>query len=418
MENFNETADVRKLATIARIIDIKPIEGADNIEKVFVRGWQCVAKKGEFKVGDLCVYIEVDSIMPDGLTIEKKEEWRALNKQMSKVATEEERDVLKAQMTEISKLNPRQEFEFLRGVKFHIKTRRILGEISQGICFPTYILPIGLEVMACKDELPEGYDLTSILEIIQFIPPDPATMGGDAAGLLTGVGLLISDEERIENLSGKYELLKMFTYYKTEKLEGTSITAYIKDGKFGVCGRTVDFQIPEEDTGYNELNVYWKVAKKLDIEEKMKGLFVHLDEAAEGVTYRLDNFAIQGEVVGESVQGNIYKLKGQTVRFYNAFYIDKQEYMRYDRFIQLIKEMGFATVPILDDNYKLPENAIDLLLEADKAITVFGNNPFQLAEGFVYVAKEEIPAALRLTRSSFKRVSFKAKSRTYDMNKK
>jgi hypothetical protein len=81
----NETADIRKLATIARIEEIKPIVGADNIEHARVRGWWVVVKKKDFKIGDLCVYVETDSIMPDGLTVEKKEEWRALNKQMSKV---------------------------------------------------------------------------------------------------------------------------------------------------------------------------------------------------------------------------------------------------------------------------------------------------------------------------------------------
>ena len=101
MEKINELTNERKLATIARIHNIQPIEGADNIEKIFVRGWQCVAKKGEFHIGDLCVYVEVDSIMPDGLSEDKKEEWRALNKQMSKVS-EEERVVLREKMAEIS----------------------------------------------------------------------------------------------------------------------------------------------------------------------------------------------------------------------------------------------------------------------------------------------------------------------------
>jgi RNA ligase (TIGR02306 family) len=271
-EKVNELNNERKLATIARILNIEPIPGADNIEKVFVRGWQCVAKKGEFKVGDLCVYVEVDSIMPDGLTVEKKEEWRALNKQMSKVA-EPEREVIKEKMAEISKLNTRPEFEFLRAVKFHIKTRRILGEISQGICFPLSILPIGHSDSYWNyKNWEEDDDLTELLGVTQYIAPDPATMGGDAAGTLTGVGLLISDEERIENLNAKYEDMRFFQYYKTEKLEGTSFTAYIKNGKFGVCGRTVDYQVPEEDDPFDGLNSYWKTAIRLGLEEKMKTL--------------------------------------------------------------------------------------------------------------------------------------------------
>ena len=55
---------MRKLASIQRIWDVQPIEGADSIELVKVMGWQCVAKKGEFKKGDMCVYFEIDSFLP------------------------------------------------------------------------------------------------------------------------------------------------------------------------------------------------------------------------------------------------------------------------------------------------------------------------------------------------------------------
>ena len=59
----------------------------------------------------------------------------------------------------------------------------------------------------------------------------------------------------------------------------------------------------------------------------------------------------------------------------------------------------------------------EILEEADKTTTVFGNNPSQLIEGFVFVAKGPVPANLRITRAGFQRLSFKAKSRTYDINK-
>ena len=416
MEKINELNNVRKLATIARILDIQPIDGADNIEKAFVRGWQCVAKKGEFKIGDLCVYIEVDSIMPDGLSEEKKEEWKALNKQMSKVS-EEERNELRNKMTEIVKDNTRPEFEFLRAVKFHIKTRRILGEISQGICFPLTIIPGGVyfadgTFMLNGEYVVEDMDVTDILGVTQYIAPDPAIMGGDAQGELQAVGILVSDEERIENLSGKYEMLRQFKYVKSEKMEGTSFTCYLKNGVFGVCGRTVNFKVPDEELPYDEMNTYWKVAIKLDLEHKLRTeLSWHESEG-------LRNIALQGEMVGEGIQGNIYKLKGQTVLFYNAFDIDKQEYIEFEDFEKMIEDMELKTVPIRDYDYELPENAIEMLEEADRTYTVFGNNPKQLVEGFVYVAKGRIPATVRIVRGNFQRLSFKAKSRTYDLNKK
>jgi hypothetical protein len=94
-----------------------------------------------------------------------------------------------------------------------------------------------------------------------------------------------------------------------------------------------------------------------------------------------------------------------------------QEYLPYDKFIHMIQSNGLQTVPILEDNYTLPETAKELLEEADRTTTVFGNNPNQLIEGFVYVARENIPADVRITRSNFQRLSFKAKSRNFDINK-
>jgi len=203
MEKKNELNDIRKLATIAKILDVQPIEGADNIEKIFVRGWQCVAKKNEFQVGDLCVYIEIDAIMPDGLAPEKAEECKALLKEMSRSSSDLDKAMYKERVAEIAKENTRPEFEFLRDKKFHVKTRRILGEISQGICFPLSILPIvvddnfneNVDSFQVKD-WNDGDDVTEWLGVTQYIPPDPATMGGDAKGELQAVGFLVSDEER------------------------------------------------------------------------------------------------------------------------------------------------------------------------------------------------------------------------------
>ena len=140
MENLvkstNESANIRKLATIAKILNIVPIEGADNIEIAYIRGWHVVVKKGEFKPGNFCIYVEVDSVLPDGLNLEKAQEWKILQKSLSKASSDSEKEKIKIQMEEISKLNTIPEFEFLRASKFRIKTKRIFEEISQGISFP------------------------------------------------------------------------------------------------------------------------------------------------------------------------------------------------------------------------------------------------------------------------------------------
>ena len=91
---------MRKLASIQKIKAIQPIEGADAIDHASVLGWQLIVKKNEFNVGDLCVYCEIDSLLPE-----------------------------------------KPEFEFLRPRKMRIQTIRLRGQISQGICFPLSILP-------------------------------------------------------------------------------------------------------------------------------------------------------------------------------------------------------------------------------------------------------------------------------------
>jgi len=211
-----------------------------------------------------------------------------------------------------------------------------------------------------------------------------------------------------ENLYHKYEEMRKFRYVKTEKLEGTSFTAYLKNGQFGVCGRTIDFKKPDDDMPYDKMNAYWKTAIKLDLETKMRSM---------QSMYNLGNFSLQGEMVGEGIQKNIYKIKGQTILFYNAFDIDLQEYWQYEAFLNALRRFELQSIPILDNDFSLPETAIELLEEVDNATTVFGNNPKQLVEGFVFVAKGEIPVTTRIVRSSFKRLSFKVKSRNYDMEK-
>ena len=60
---------MRKLVSIQRVKKIRPIENADRIEVVTFEniGWECVSRKGEFEAGELVVYFEIDSILPDWL---------------------------------------------------------------------------------------------------------------------------------------------------------------------------------------------------------------------------------------------------------------------------------------------------------------------------------------------------------------
>lgn len=88
-----------ELATIQRITNVRHHNNADALDIVKVLGWEVVTKRDEFKVGELCVYICIDTILPEV-----------------------------------------PEFEFLRNKHFRIKPIQLRKEYSNGICFPLSIL--------------------------------------------------------------------------------------------------------------------------------------------------------------------------------------------------------------------------------------------------------------------------------------
>jgi len=283
---------MRKLASIQRIKQLEPIIDADTIEKASVLGWNLVVKKGEFQVGDLCVYCEIDSILPD-----------------------------------------RPEFEFLKSRNMRIRTIRLRGQISQGICFPLSILPEGTKIE-------EDLEVTELLEITKYEPPIPACLAGVAKGNFPSF-LKKTDETRVQILQDRLDNHVGEPFYISEKLDGSSVTYYIRDDKFGVCSRNLDLEESEE-------NSFWKVAKANNIEDKLRSLG--------------GNFALQGELIGEGIQANKYKLKGQHAYFFNLFNIDTYEYFSFQKFTQTLERLSLNIVPILDEDFKLA-NDIETLVE-------------------------------------------------------
>lgn len=156
---------MRQLASIQKIQEILDHSNADNLEIARIKGWQVIIRKGEFKEGDLCVYCEIDSVMPE-----------------------------------------KPEFEFLAPRKYRIKTTKLRGEISQGIAFPLSILnqgdwEFGLISISTEEKgytpsikrkgdssilneinLVPGLDVTEILGVTKYDPPIPACLGGTALG--------------------------------------------------------------------------------------------------------------------------------------------------------------------------------------------------------------------------------------------
>jgi hypothetical protein len=360
----------RKLSSIRRISDIQPIDGADMIELAIVDGWKVVvAKEVGHKVNDLVVYCEIDSFLPI------REEFEFLRKSSFKKMGDQE--------------------------GFRLKTIRLRGQVSQGLILPLSVLfegygyrvsetllneNVALEpnrsVISPSDmiELVSGTDVTEKLGIVKYEPPIPAELAGKVKGMFPSF-IRKTDEERIQNLASEYEEMKKHTYYVTEKLDGSSATFYYNNGEFGVCSRNLELLETEGNT-------FWKVARELDLENKLKEYGI--------------NLSVQGELIGEGIQGNPYKIKGQTVRFFNIFDIDNQEYYGLPNFLITLDVLQLESVPVLDRNFQLPNSVDELLNYSDKKSKL---NPNFDREGIVI-------------RSLDRKISFKVISNKFLLNEK
>lgn len=205
---------MRKLVTIRRISEILPIADADMIERAKIDGWNVVVKNGEFRVGDLCVYGEIDSVFP----------------------VEDER------------------FAFLEGK--HLKTKKMRGVVSQGIAFSTAILDGNTFI--------EGDDVTERLGVTKYEPPPPKSM--EAKGEFPWF-IPKTDAERVQNLIEDLESNAGQTAYLTEKIDGSSITIYCRLNEnvweAGVCSRNLELKLDVE-------NYFTNTVRKLQIIEKLK----------------------------------------------------------------------------------------------------------------------------------------------------
>ena len=364
--------DKRALAYTVRCGKIEKIEGADNIELMSVLGWKVITKIGEFHEGDLCVYFEIDSKLPE-------KEWS----------------------------------EFMASKKYKVKTMK-LGKfkvISQGLALPISVFDV---------EIPneEGVDVTELLGVTYSVEEDNArksnkvnkdkkyqSMAARNAKLFKkkpfrwlmrrewGRKLLFvffgkkrdnprewpthfphihkTDEERCENLP--WVLGYERPLIVTEKLDGTSCTYILEKKKKGyefyVLSRNVR-QADENQACYHDHNIYWDLAFKYDIENELKAyLLLNPD-----VTY----VCIQGEGVG-SVQGNPLKLAEDDLYVFN--FIDSKT----GRFVstegkKIIEEMGMKWVPILDTNYMVPTDMEEFKQFATAKSVV---NPNVMREGIV-----------------------------------
>ena len=357
----------RKLASVQKIKAIKPIEGADKIEIVQVLNWDCVAKKGEYQVGDKVIYFEIDSLLPDIPMLEwlKGSSWS-------------------------QKLN-----------KYKISTQKFRGQISQGLVIPIKDFPEFIKQVAVSldpalttkidkleitepEDLEEGLDLTEILNIEKYEPP----VSNGALGEIINHEWYVpkTDEERIqvcaENVLPEYIKREQNEWYASIKLDGTSCTAGLFDDAFLIGGRT---------QWYKDENMYTTTVKKYgDIEVKARE---YLDATGVYVVF-------QGELCGPGIQSNRLGLKEKEWFIFNVFVSTTGKYDSYEKLdligmLAMCERFGLKHVPLVDFedkfNFKTGDS-IDVMVEnllkyADnfKYRTYFEDaSPNQVAEGLVF----------------------------------
>ena len=303
----------RKLATIRKVVDISPIEGADAIQVAMVDSWKVVVRKDEISVDDLVVYFEIDSWIPTTLA------------------------------PFLSK-GPPKKFNEVEGEK--LRTIKLKGQISQGLIMTipdiTKVMPDFEDKIIEIGGIREGTDVTDILGITKW--ELPSSVGSFQTKGNFPSFLVKTDQERIQNLTRKFAEIKISKWEVTEKYDGSSMTVYYsKHGdtvQEGVCSRNLDLKLETEEGG--PINSFWEIAIREKLLEKIKesGL----------------NIAIQGELVGTKINNNIYKLTSRDFWLFDIYDIDKGRYYYPAERQEFAKKYDIKHVPVLFNDYEISED--------------------------------------------------------------
>lgn len=388
----------RALCYIVKIDDIIPIEGYDRVEQAIVGGWRVIVSKADsFKPGDLAIYFEIDSL----------------------VDSQDER------------------YDFLAKRKYRIKTQKMCGTISQGLIMPLSAFP---EILNPA----ERTDLTEALGVKYYVPEDnrrksnkinpkakyqamaaryPKLFKKKPIRWLTrrewGKKLLFvllgrkkdkptgfptkfpyvkkSDEERCENIP--FILKDKSPWVKTVKIDGTSSLFLLERKKrnkfeYWVCSRNVR-QLDRNQSCYHDDNVYWEVNDKY-----------HIRLCLEDILFKHPEWkyvAIQGESAGctasgAKIQGDPHKFGELRFFAYNFITPDIGRWGSIEG-KKYLEQYEIPWVPIVDENYILPDDFEEFKLSADGECEVEGASG--LREGYVYRRKTFIDTGI----NSFKNVS-------------
>jgi RNA ligase (TIGR02306 family) len=309
-----------KLASIEKIHTATKHPNADALDIVGVLGYKSIVKRDQYKVDDLIVFIQPDTVLPDNTA------WAAFYKSKSS----------------------------------RVKAVKLRGEWSMGIVEPIENI-FGDNAQTYPVIPSEGLEISAYIGVIKYEPPVPADLS--AKGLLP-YGIPKTDEERYQNISVPYGSKVDVTL----KIDGQSWTAYVKFDhdksiKTGICGRTLEFK-DDITNNYTLLN------KKYSILEKL-------------TRYALKHnvsIAIRGESYGQGIQAfklNPHSTKNKDLAIFSIYLIDEHRYTRKGEqfyFLNVANELGIPTVPFLEQDVVLSP---ELIQKYDEELKDINGTPFE-----------------------------------------
>ena len=353
----------RKLASIVKISKVSPIENADRLEVVEMegKGWRVVTQKGEFKVGDLGCYFEIDSFLDPNDNRYAFLKDRCLKRFVSKsgnvlregirIKTMKLRGVVSQGL-----LMPLSAFheinERIKNGKYLTFTKEEWGKELDEICSkssdPLDVIPYS-ESTYLEDIV--GSDVTRLLKVEhydevkeQLQPTMGNPISGDAMGKFPTTWMPRSDEERVQNLGDWFKTMKGRRWEVTCKHDGTSCTiAYSpsidRENPEIVCSRNLRLK---HESANGTIPIYWQMAEKYNVLDALKDIY--------WVTNGTE-FMIQGEIVGPGIQKD--RNKENEIKFlcFRMWNITKQKFVTTDETVRICKKYNIPHVQIIDDDF-------------------------------------------------------------------
>ena len=364
---LNPKTNERELCYVVQIDAIEPIIGSDNCEAAVVGGWRIMTRKGTFKPGDLAIYFEIDSKVPE------TETFAFLEKKHYKIKTQKYTFGGKGNFVS-------------QGLLMHpIDFGWTIGEAGKSIIIPddgtqlekgdflTQRLGVTYAIDADnkrKASGPDKYKKMAARHKKIFSNPIVKkimkySLGRKIMFLFFGkkkdkkgawpAWVKKTDEERIQNLVSAIPSFVKEPWIATEKIDGTSTTFTMKGfgrkREFYVCSRNVVFDKPDKNCFY-DTNVYLEMAEKYHMEDVLASLMEKYKKV--GINF----ITIQGETYGGDIQKRDYEMKEHDLAVFNVIFGYKDGTTKRLNPIDmkaLMDDYLVPTVPIVSDRLTLRE---------------------------------------------------------------